>query len=54
MLWAMKSSEYFLARRGIARESVSSCSKLSSAIRRFYLRAYGKTILSSHLSEWLE
>ena len=39
MLWAMTSSGYFLARRDIARESGSSCSKLSSAIRRLYLRA---------------
>ena len=54
MLSAMTSSGYFLARRDIARESSSSCSKLSSAIRRLYLRACEKIILSLHFSEWLE
>ena len=47
-------SGYFLTRSDIARESSSSCSKLSSAIRRLYLRACEKTILSLQLSEWLE
>ena len=54
MFWVMTSSGYFLQSRDIARESSSSCSKLSSAIRRLYLRACKKTILSLHLSEWLE
>ena len=54
MLWAMTSSGYFLTRSDIARESSSSCSKLSSAIRRLYLRACEKTILSLQLSECLE
>ena len=54
MLWAMTSSRYFVARRGIGRESSSSCSKLSSAIRRLYLTACEKIMHSLHLSEWLE
>ena len=54
MLWAMTSSGYFLTRSDIARESSSSCSKLSSAIRRLYLRACEKTILSLQLSAWNE
>ena len=54
MLWAMTSSRYFVARRDIGRESSSSCSKLPSNIRRLYLRAYEKTMLFWHLSEWLE
>ena len=54
MLWAMTSSGYFLARRIIVMESSSFCSKLSSAIRRLYLRACDKTILSLQLSEWLD
>ena len=54
MLQAMTSSGYFLPRRDILRQSSSSCSKLSSAIRRLYLKACEKTILSLHLSEWLE
>ena len=48
MLWVMTSSWYFLARRDIARESSSSCSKSLSTIRRLYLRAFEKTILSLH------
>ena len=48
MLWAMTSSWYFVARRDIARESSSSCSKLPSTIRRLYLRAFEKAILSLH------
>ena len=54
MLWAMTSSGYFLARRDIARISSSFCSKLSSAIRRLYLRACEKAMFSLHLSEWFE
>ena len=48
MLWVMTSSWYFLARRDIARESSSSCSKSLSTIRRLYLRVFEKTILSLH------
>ena len=48
------SNGYFLARRDIVRESSSFCSTLSSAMRRLYLRACEKTLLSLHLSEWLE
>ena len=44
------SNEYFLARRDIARESSSFCSKLSSAMRRLSLRACEKTMSSLHLS----
>ena len=54
MYWVMISSRYFLARRDIVRESSSFCSKLSSAVRRLYLRSCEKTMLSFHLSEWLE
>ena len=54
MLWAMTSSGYFLAKRDIARKSSSFCSKLSSAIRRLYLRACEKEMFSLRLSEWLE
>ena len=45
---------YFLAGRHIVRESSSFCSASSSAMRRLYLRAYEKTVLSLHLSECLE
>ena len=48
MLWVMTSSWYFLARRDIARESSSSCSKSLSTIRWLYLRVFEKTILSLH------
>ena len=54
MLGVITSNVYFLARRDIVRESSSFCSTLSSAMRRFYLRACKKTMLSLHLSEWLE
>ena len=54
MLWVITSNGYFLARRDIVRESSSFCSTLSSAMRRLYLRACEKTMLSLHLSEWLE
>ena len=43
-----------MARRDILRESSSFCSMLSSAMRRLYLRVSEKTMLSLHLSEWLE
>ena len=36
------------------RESSSFFSRVSSAMRRLYLRTYEKTMLSLHLSEWLE
>ena len=45
---------YFLARRDTVRKSSSFCSTLSSAMRRLYLTAYEKTMLSLHLGEWLE
>ena len=48
------SKRYCLARRDIVRESSSFCSMLSSAMRRLYLRACEKTMLSLHLREWLE
>ena len=54
MLWVITSNGYFLARRDVVRESSSFCSTLSSAMRRLYLRACEKTMLSLHLSEWLE
>ena len=54
MLRVMTSRGYFLARRSIVRESSSFCSMLSSAMRRLYLRACEKTMLSLHLCEWLE
>ena len=54
MLRVITSNGYFLARRDIVRESSSFCSTLSSAMRRLYLRACEKTMLSLHLSEWLE
>ena len=54
MLRVMTSKGYFLARRDIVRESSSFCRMLSSAMRRLSLRACEKTILSLHLSEWLE
>ena len=49
----MMSNGCFLTRRDIARD-VSFCSMWSSTMRRFYLRACEKTMLSLHLSEWLE
>ena len=54
MLRVITSNGYFLARRDIVRESSSFCSMLSSVMRRLYLRACEKTMLSLHLSEWLE
>ena len=50
----MISNGYFLARRDIVMESSSICSKLLSAMRRSYLRACEKMMLSLPLSEWLE
>ena len=54
MLRVMTSKGYFLARRDIVRKSSFFCSMLSSAMRGLYFRACGKTMLSLHLSEWLE
>ena len=54
MLRVMISKGYCLVRRDIARESSSFCSRVSSVMRRLYLRACEKTMLSLHLSEWLE
>ena len=54
MLRVITSNGYFLARRDIVRESSSFCSTFSSAMRRLYLRACEKKILSLHLGEWLE
>ena len=51
---SMTSRGYFLTRRDIVREPSSFCSMLSSAMRRLYLKACEKTILSLHLSGWLE
>ena len=48
------SNGYFLAKRDIARELSSFCSKRSSAMRRLYLRACEKMRLSLHLRELLE
>ena len=50
----MISKGYFLVRRDTARESSSFLSTVSSAMRRLYLRACEKTMLSLHLREWLE
>lgn len=43
-----------MSRRDTVRESNSFCSRVSSAMRRLYLRAFKKTMPSLHLSEWLE
>ena len=54
MLRVMTSKGYFLARRDIVKELSSFCSMVSSEMRRLYLRACEKTMLSLHLSEGLE
>ena len=54
MLQVMTSRVYFLAKRDNVRESSSFYSMLSSAMRRLYLKACEKIMLSLHLSEWLE
>ena len=54
MLQVMISKGYVLARRGTLGEWSSFCSMVSSAMRRLYLRACEKVMLSLHLSEWLE
>ena len=50
----MISKGYFLARRGTVGEWSSFCSMVSSAMRRLYVRACQKVMLSLHLSEWSE
>ena len=50
----MISKDCCLARGDVPRKSSSFCSRVSSAMRRLYLRACEKTMLSLHLSEWLE
>ena len=54
ILQVMISQGYFLARRDTVREPSSFYSVVPSAMRRLYLRACEKTMLSLHLSEWLE
>ena len=54
MLRVMISRGYSLARRDTVREWSFFCSMVSCAMRRLYLRACKKTMLSLHLSEWLE
>ena len=54
MSWVINYKGYCMSRRDTVRKSNSFCSRASSAMRRFYLRAFKKTILSLHLSEWLE
>ena len=54
MLREMTSRGYFLARRDTVRKIEFFCSMLPSAMRRLYLRACEKTMLSLHLSEWLK
>ena len=48
MLRVMISKGCYLARRDVPIESSSFCSRVSSAMRRFYLRACEKTMLSLH------
>ena len=50
----MISKGYFLARRNTVRELNSFCSRVSSAMRKLYLRACDKAMLSLYLSEWME
>ena len=45
---------YCMSRRDTVRESNAFCSRVSSAMRRLYLRAFKKTMLSLYLSGWLE
>ena len=54
MLRLMIYKGYFLARRDAVRESSSFCSLVSSTMRKLYLRASEKTVLSLHFSECLE
>ena len=54
MFRVMISKGYFMARRGTGRKSSFSCSIASSVIRSFHLRACEKTMISLHLTEWLE
>ena len=50
----MISNMYFLASRDIVRESSFFYYKLSSAMKRLFLRNSEKEMLSLHLSEWLK
>ena len=50
----MISKRYFLARRNTVRELNSFCSRVSSAMRKLFLRACDKARLSLYLSEWME
>ena len=50
----MISKEYFLARRDTVREHNSFCNRVLSAMRKLYLRACDKAMLSLYLSEWTE
>ena len=54
MLQVMISKGYFLARRNTVRQLNSFCSRVSSAMRKLYLRACDKAMLSLYLSEWME
>ena len=54
MFRVMISKGYFMARRGTGRKSSFSRSIASSVIRSFHLRACEKTMISLHLTEWLE
>ena len=54
MLRVMISKGYSLAGRDPARKWSSFYSMVSSVMRRLYLRACEKTMLSLHLHEWLE
>ena len=45
---------YYLTQKDIVEESSSFCSRLLPAMRRLYLRACDKKILSLHFGEWLK
>ena len=53
MLQEIISKGYYLARRDTVREPSSFSSRMSSVMRRLYVRACEKTMLSLHLGEWL-
>ena len=48
------SKGYYLARRDTVGEPSSFSSRVSSVMRRLYVRACEKTMLSLHLGEWLK
>ena len=54
MLRVMVFKGYFPARRDTVRKLSFFCSRILSTMRRLYLRACEKTMLSFHLSVWLE